>query len=63
MRKDLKSIAYFFFHSISDVRLTNGLVESSGRLEVRYSGIWGTVCMDGFKDTHADIVCKSLGYK
>ena len=35
---------------------------SAGRLEVFYSGVWGTVCDTGFNKTTADIVCRQLGY-
>merc|ERR1711994_38587 len=36
-----------------------------GRLEVldRSSNTWGTVCDDGWKKSHAMIVCRMLGYR
>ncbi|XP_052086547.1 deleted in malignant brain tumors 1 protein-like [Mytilus californianus] len=43
--------------STGDVRLTN-----SKRLEIYYSGEWGTVCDDEFDDNDAKIACKQLGY-
>jgi len=33
-----------------------------GRLEVNYNGVWGSVCDDGFNDTAASVVCRSLGF-
>ena len=42
------------------VRISGG--GSSGRLEVYHSGIWGTVCDDGFTSTEANVACRQLGY-
>jgi len=44
------------------VRLVGGPSPREGRLEVRYNGIWGTVCSDYFDDTDASVVCYMLGY-
>ena len=43
------------------VRLVGGPSPREGRLEVRYKGIWGTVCNDDV-DTAAAVVCYMLGY-
>lgn len=47
------------------IRLANGnWTETSafGRLEVRYDGIWGTVCGDSFSNESALVACRMLGY-
>ncbi|EDV27497.1 uncharacterized protein TRIADDRAFT_53242 [Trichoplax adhaerens] len=43
-------------------RLVGGSGHDSGRLEVFYKGVWGTVCDDGFSMTNADVVCQQLGF-
>lgn len=45
------------------VRLVGGSEPNSGRLEVQFYGIWGTVCDDGFDDNDAKVVCRMLGVK
>ena len=53
--------------SNGDLRLVarDGRTSSSltaGRLEVYYSGEWGTVCDDNFGATAARIACNQLGF-
>lgn len=40
------------------IRLAGGPNETSGRLEVRYSGTWGTICDDNFNDAAATVLCR-----
>ena len=45
------------------VRLAgNGSSAQQGRLEVFYSGQWGTVCSDFFDYIDAAVACYSLGF-
>ena len=52
--------------SSGDLRLVrNGLTSSSytsGRLEVYYSGWWGTVCNDFWSSTNTRVACRQLGF-
>ena len=45
------------------MRLVGGPIPPEGRLEVRYKGVWGTVCDDYFNDASATVVCHMLDYK
>ena len=47
----------------SEFRLVGGDSENSGRVEVAFGGVWGTVCDDNFNQMAADMVCRSMGYK
>ena len=45
------------------MRLVDGPSESSGRVEIRHDGQWGTVCDDEFGQEEAQVVCRTLGYR
>ncbi|XP_019642245.1 PREDICTED: deleted in malignant brain tumors 1 protein-like, partial [Branchiostoma belcheri] len=44
-----------------EVRFANGGTDS-GRVEVEYDGIWGTICDDGFGAAEARVICRQLGF-
>lgn len=46
-----------------EFRLVNGSTHYSGRVEVLYGQTWGTVCGEGFDQTAASVLCRSLGFR
>ena len=44
------------------MRLVDGSSYNEGRVEVYYSGRWGTVCSDGWNDNYASLMCVQLGF-
>ena len=37
-------------------------VPRAGRLEIKYNGVWGTVCNYGFDQNDAKVACYMLGF-
>jgi hypothetical protein len=45
-----------------ELRLVGGANTMEGRVEVRYHGVWGTICDDDFAVPAATVICRSLGF-
>ena len=44
-----------------EYRLMDG-TDLEGRIEVKYRGVWGTICDDDFGNKEAQVFCNSLGF-
>ena len=44
------------------VRLVDGITNQTGRIEIQYNGVWGTVCERNFDTNSANVACRSLGF-
>lgn len=54
-----------FFHTEcndGDIRLADIPNPLEGRVEICYSGLWGTVCRRGWNDIDAAVACRQLGF-
>ena len=45
-----------------DLRLVNGSTPSSGRIEICYQEIWGTICDQSWSTFDANVACRQLGF-
>ena len=53
----------FVANRTDSIRLSGGSRASTGRVEVLYNGVWGTVCnISGWTINEAQAVCNLLGY-
>ena len=57
----------FFTDTVPDpknvqIRLVGGSSPNYGRVEVRYGGLWGTICNDHLHFKDAKVICRQLGY-
>ncbi len=58
-------MAFFFLFidcSHGEIRLVDGETSGQGRVEVCYSGVWGTVCADFWSTADAKVTCRHLGF-
>ncbi|XP_058827802.1 uncharacterized protein LOC131687724 [Topomyia yanbarensis] len=44
-----------------EMRLVDGPSSTEGRVEIKYRGIWGTICDDDFGIREARVICRQLG--
>lgn len=57
-----EDLAVFCYDGGMEVRLKGGRTQSSGQLEVKLGGKWGTICHTRFDDLDAQVACRMLGY-
>ena len=48
--------------NFGDIRLSDGLIEQEGRVEICVDNVWGVICDDGFDKTDAHVACQQLGH-
>ena len=53
---------FYVKNFVFTVRLVDGSSYNEGRVEVYYSGRWGTVCSNRWDDHYASLVCTQLGF-
>ena len=46
---------------LAPVRLAGSENSYEGRVEIRYSGVWGTICDEEWDSADATVVCRMLG--
>ena len=61
----MKIITITFLFPDASIQLQlggDGATASSGRVEVLFDGVWGTICDDDFGLQDADVICRQLGF-
>ena len=48
--------------SDGEIRLVGGQSQNEGVVEICFSGVWGTICDDGWDSSDARVACRQLGY-
>lgn len=48
---------------LAPVRLAGSENSYEGRVEIWYSGVWGTICDEDWDSTDAIVVCRMLGLR
>ena len=56
------SLCFFIACANGDIRLSGGVNDTEGRVEICYNATWGTVCDNMWGSTNADVVCRQLGF-
>ena len=51
-----------YCNSDVEIRLADGNNFTSGRVEVKYRGVWGTVCDDDFDPEEGRVICRMMGF-
>lgn len=46
-----------------EIRLMDGNNATTGRIELKYKGTWGTVCDDNFGQEEGEVACRMLGFE
>lgn len=47
---------------VGALRIVGGPNTTTGRLEIFFNGLWGSVCDDGWSHAEADVACRQMGY-
>ena len=48
--------------SNGDIRLSGGMAQNEGRVEVCFNQEWGTICNNHWSTNDGKVVCRQLGY-
>lgn len=60
--KDGNDEQAIYCNAAIEYRLRGNEIDTEGRVEVKYHGIWGTICDDDFGNVEATVICRSLGF-